>query len=495
MLFKYCKSADFMSSKRLSSLLLLLVVCFMTSCKSEEDKMKEVAQQKVNDFLVAVSQNDTAAIDSIYPDYLLLYHFDDKIHPNKLTLKSIDYYDLSKVANINDSIKNYTKKEKLIYEMYGKGKYCELNYSGERKCRFIVKHEDDKITLHSFGFFKNKTNTLESSKSRYTSDIVSTKWAIKALTSDEATATLVKCTDSALMEFMILTAEGLMNNNLSNINKLCPSTSKIKNYSVPAFVVTSSEWVIDGDKEGLFYIAGTFYDSLKTYLKTYKLYFDAKDFAISKASNGSLYVPSNNNISKYQVQAYASEGFLYYNDELDKINSRSLINYSENYFEGKTDAEIRLSLNNMKKELDEMDRLREEEARKSAARAKYEKVGLVITDVDVSHGTNRYGESTTGLKFEIFNPTKKTIKYVIAIVQGINKFEDPVTQRTKLRGMGPIDPYSSGSWDFSDAFDDKNGIIDDLRGSFQVIYTDGSSRTVSLSAGYADSNFSPSLWR
>lgn len=115
---------------------------------------------------------------------------------------------------------------------------------------------------------------------------------------------------------------------------------------------------------------------------------------------------------------------------------------------------------------------------------KYANVGLIITQLKMTRGTNSNGVPTKGIEYTIFNPTHKTIKYVIANIQAVNKFNDRISYEQRCRGMGPIDPHDYGSWDFNDVFDDKNDVIDDLLVSFQVVYTNGSSKTIRWKDAY-----------
>ena len=112
--------------------------------------------------------------------------------------------------------------------------------------------------------------------------------------------------------------------------------------------------------------------------------------------------------------------------------------------------------------------------------SKYANIGLIISNIEMTRGTNSDGVATKGIKFTVFNPTHKTIKYVIVNVHAVNQFNDRVSYNERLRGMGPIASHEYGSWDFNDVFTDKNDIIDDLNVSIQVEYTNGSTKTVRL---------------
>lgn len=62
------------------------------------------------------------------------------------------------------------------------------------------------------------------------------------------------------------------------------------------------------------------------------------------------------------------------------------------------------------------------------------------------------GYSTTGASFKIYNPNKKTIKYIWFTVAGENPVGDLVKSGgvyyKTLRGIGPVKPYSTAEWDF-----------------------------------------------
>lgn len=116
--------------------------------------------------------------------------------------------------------------------------------------------------------------------------------------------------------------------------------------------------------------------------------------------------------------------------------------------------------------------------------SKYAKIGLIITNIKMSRGKNENGVPTKGIDFTVFNPTHKTIKYVIANFHGVNKFNDRVSNDVRCRGIGPVDPHEYGSWDFNDAIPDKNDVIDDLKIYFQVVYTNGSSKNIQWDDAY-----------
>lgn len=112
--------------------------------------------------------------------------------------------------------------------------------------------------------------------------------------------------------------------------------------------------------------------------------------------------------------------------------------------------------------------------------SKYANIGLIITDVAMTRGRDKDGDSTKGINFSIFNPTNKSIKYVICSMVAVNGVGDVMSYEKNCRGIGPVGAHETGTWQFDDVFYDKNDVIDDLKVSFRVIYTNGSSKNVKL---------------
>ena len=136
-----------------------------------------------------------------------------------------------------------------------------------------------------------------------------------------------------------------------------------------------------------------------------------------------------------------------------------------------------------------------EENNKKEHRAYWERIGLVIKKVKMTSSVDKDGDKTKGVYFSVWNPTKKTIKYVIADIAGINAVGDRCTREQRCRGIGPIPPQASGEYEFNDALLDRNNIIDDLSVSFKVIYTDGSSKNVRVKDALMSNNgFDESWW-
>lgn len=133
-------------------------------------------------------------------------------------------------------------------------------------------------------------------------------------------------------------------------------------------------------------------------------------------------------------------------------------------------------------------------SKKMVARAKYERWGVVLTDIGVAHGRNTAGERTTGVRFEVFNPTNRKIKYVIITALPINSVGDVMGYPSNCRGIGPVEPHRTGSWNFDELIEDPNGIIDDFKCRITVVYMDGGSKTASIAAVQPGDDFSTDLW-
>lgn len=122
---------------------------------------------------------------------------------------------------------------------------------------------------------------------------------------------------------------------------------------------------------------------------------------------------------------------------------------------------------------------------------KYAKIGLIITNLEMTRGENSDGTPTKGIKYSIFNPTNKTIKYVIVHCAPVNGVGDVMGYPQNCRGIGPVGSLQAGEWSFDDVFEDENDVIDDLRAYFTVVYKNGSSKDIKWKSAYVD-NFKPS---
>lgn len=92
------------------------------------------------------------------------------------------------------------------------------------------------------------------------------------------------------------------------------------------------------------------------------------------------------------------------------------------------------------------------------------------------------GYSSTGANFEIFNPSKKTIKYIWFTFAGQNAVNDLVRLPNghyykTVKGIGPIGSYETGAWSFEYVW--FTDIVEYLRlSTIKIQYMDGSVRTL-----------------
>lgn len=143
-----------------------------------------------------------------------------------------------------------------------------------------------------------------------------------------------------------------------------------------------------------------------------------------------------------------------------RSNVQGLVNFAEEYFIEKKEEELSA-----------------EKREALEPFVKTEKYGLGFIKYNAT-----FGYSSTGASFRIFNPSKKTIKYIWFTVGGENAVEDLVklsngNYYTTLKGIGPIEPYGFGSWEFEYVWFTE--IIEYLRiNTIKIQYMDNSTRTI-----------------
>lgn len=109
------------------------------------------------------------------------------------------------------------------------------------------------------------------------------------------------------------------------------------------------------------------------------------------------------------------------------------------------------------------------------------KHGISVLDFSV-YDESEYTEAT-GFKLEVYNPTKKTIKYIRVELMGMNAVDDPVRDRfagsaiKRVRGIGPIKPQDFASYTFENLWFTDTVEWPKLV-SLRVDYMDGSSKTI-----------------
>lgn len=91
--------------------------------------------------------------------------------------------------------------------------------------------------------------------------------------------------------------------------------------------------------------------------------------------------------------------------------------------------------------------------------------------------------SMTGAEFEIYNGSKKTIKYITFNFYGINAVGDKVGESKSRKGIGPVEYMETAKWSFDTVW--LTDIIQRLKlTSVNIIYMDGSTRTLPISEKY-----------
>lgn len=87
--------------------------------------------------------------------------------------------------------------------------------------------------------------------------------------------------------------------------------------------------------------------------------------------------------------------------------------------------------------------------------------------------------SFTGAKFKIVNYSKKTIKYITFNFYGKNAVKDKVGGTLSRKGIGPVEQFAEGEWNFESVW--LTDIIDTLKlVSVNIIYMDGSSKNLPI---------------
>lgn len=83
----------------------------------------------------------------------------------------------------------------------------------------------------------------------------------------------------------------------------------------------------------------------------------------------------------------------------------------------------------------------------------------------------------TGLRFEVLNPTQRTIKYVWITVAVLNPVGDPAGPPRTVKLVGPIEPDTSGSYSFDYVWMSDMPSTAKIR-AVKIQYMDGSIRNV-----------------
>ena len=115
----------------------------------------------------------------------------------------------------------------------------------------------------------------------------------------------------------------------------------------------------------------------------------------------------------------------------------------------------------------------------AAELSSYKKHGLAIKDWSI-YDESEYTDGTS-IRFDFYNPTPKTIKYITINFVGYNAVDDPVSSRGSYtltrKCIGPIAPEETASYAFEYAW--FTDIVEYAKiKSFVVQYKDGTSKTI-----------------
>lgn len=120
--------------------------------------------------------------------------------------------------------------------------------------------------------------------------------------------------------------------------------------------------------------------------------------------------------------------------------------------------------------------------------------GLVVKDIHMMSGNDRDGETTKGVYLSFFNPTYKTIKYIVINARPLNAVGDFMGGVRVHRGIGPISPQESGTLSTDELFYDPNDVIRKLAYTIEVLYDDGSRKRIEPDKAMSTLGFNEQWW-
>ena len=436
----------------------LYVVTGALALSSCSDK-KELAQTTVLEFVEAVNGQNENAVKDIYPNYCELVTMSDKA-----SLDAFQKPDSVVVYSLSEKVKQLSiDKYKRIHSMGmpqlpAKAKELYVLYYG--KMRFeVVLDDDNRKIIRSFNFFQPANNGIVGwamvencftnfcFETTYTSDC-SNKDVLQGFAN---AATVCNRAWRLLKE-----------NNIDSLSLYYPNIRSCDAYVMPTNY--SDSCVVS-------FIAGSSYDYRATYTN--------KD---SSGRNMNISFFTNSSVEKNDNSLHGAI-----------LDSYHLFNYSAKVQRAETsgkkmasdfaqysDMTAQCTIDSIVAVLD--------------ARMKYEKKGIVVTSFQTVRGHNRYGESTSGVRVSVFNPTQKTIKYLKVRLIPVNAVGDYGRRFVTVEGIGPVEPLESSTWNFDTAIDDPNRIIDNFGAMIDVIYTDGTKKSGGLLDIKADAEFRKSYW-
>jgi hypothetical protein len=176
--------------------------------------------------------------------------------------------------------------------------------------------------------------------------------------------------------------------------------------------------------------------------------------------------------------------------EIKSDRSIQLTLIDSSLFKTKEEAERINKIKRLEEErINEIKRLEEETRIKNAAKERQKKVnelrvnivkqGLAIIDYE-AYDMSEYTDGT-GFRIRLFNPTKKTIKYISISLYGINPVGDKVRAKfsdsflNKVKCVGPIKPFEGSEYEWEYLW--YNDLVETIKlVSISVQYMDGTIR-------------------
>ena len=203
------------------------------------------------------------------------------------------------------------------------------------------------------------------------------------------------------------------------------------------------------------------------------------------------YILCNNGTPNMFFEIYDGNNFLYVKDDKVIFNKDVDVDNLKVTLSRRTAEEKTFVKSNIQQLVDFGEEYFVEEKEKEMSVEKREALQPFFDTEKYGLGFVKYnatsGYSSTGATFKIFNPSKKTIKYIWFTVAGENAVEDLVrlsngNYYTTLKGIGPIESYGFGSWEFEYVW--FTDIVEYLRiSTVKIQYMDGSVRTIKYNSG------------
>ena len=399
--------------------ILLLVVC-LSSCSSEPKDAKECVMQ----FLQCLKENDTEQGEKI-TDIMPVNKNGNMMSLFTIARKYTPHWEPNKVV-LSEKVDTITiNKNKLavVHATYNDKEasfYVNINES-DSKHKYSINNTDGFLNLNSVSTNKNGVKIKKGTNNNDFSFLYHAMVDV-----DDVTTYINKFYKNT--------------NNEKELFMLYPNAKSFGDYFVVDSIIPQiKEITINLNKK-----------------------WEIHNFAVVCTNGNALYVQKDGN--SYTITN--SKGMYDFDKKIvDLCEKYNYDEYSPNA--PNTDIEAKKAADEEEKEIEK--RVAE---RKRTERLM--KAGLVVYSLETVRGKDRDGDPTTGFEIRLANPTNKTIKYLVFYTVARNGVDD-VTGRKTCQGIGPIEPLSSGTYNFSDLYYDYNSIIKSVSiSNIEIIYTDGS---------------------